>query len=87
VTNLVGLDGLSTAWTIYVYFSYFTAADVGALGTDPKDPGSFFTCSQREFEMVSTGSGWEGTNDGFYFVQQPFDSEWDFIYTSLVGRT
>jgi len=80
-TNIVGLDGLSTPWTNYVYtLTHFTATDIGIPGSDPKDAGSFFTCLQSKVEIVSTGSGWEGTNDGFYFVHQPFDTDWDFIY-------
>jgi len=81
VANIMGLDGLSTPWTNYVYsLSRFTASDVGTPGSDPKEAGSYFTCLQNKFEIVSTGSGWEGTNDGFYFAHQPFDPEWDFIY-------
>ena len=77
VTNIVGLDGRSTPWTNYVYVRDFTATDVGTLGTDPKVPGSFFSCRLNEFETVSSGSGWEGSNDGFYFVHQRFSPDWD----------
>ena len=80
VTNIVGLDGLSTPWTNYVYVSDFTATDVGTVGNDPKEPGSSFSCRFGEFEIVSSGSGWEGTNDGFYFVHQRFYPNWDLDY-------
>ena len=80
VTNIAGLDGLSTPWTNYIYVRDFTATDVGSLGTDPKIPGSFFTCRFNEFEIVSNGSGWEGTNDGFYLVHQRFNPGWDLYH-------
>jgi hypothetical protein len=85
VTNIVGLDGLSTPSSNYISFNHFAATDVGNLGEDPITPGSFFTCRFGEFELVSSGSGWEGTNDGFNFVRQPFDPNWDSIYVWRVS--
>ncbi len=85
VTNLAGIDGRSTPWTDYVYFSDFTATDVGNMGADPIEPGNFFTCREGEFMMVSTGSGWEAMRDGFYFVHTPIGPALEALYVWKVS--
>ncbi len=85
VTNIAGIDGHSTPWTDYVYFADSTASNVGSVGSDPREPGNFFTCREGEFIMLASGSGWEATADGFFFVHMPINSATDALYNWKVS--
>ncbi len=79
-TNIVGLDGQSTPWVYTLHFGDYGATDVGNPGTDPKEPGSYFNCRGDEFQIVSSGAGWEAASDGFFFVHTPVGPAVQGIY-------
>jgi hypothetical protein len=55
------------------------AQDVGNPGTDPLEPGSTFPLSDRDFDMISSGSDYWNNADGFHFAYEERTGDFDIV--------